>query len=417
MPETLVIKLPADVANGVSWITVDEMGAVTGEAGHGPLESAAAATAGRAVTALLPSSAVLRVYSNIPLKGHSKILQALPFALEEQLAQDVETLHFAIGERNSDKLLPVAVVESGQLEDYLSQLNAGGLYPTAVYAESDAVIPVPATTVLWLNDDELIIREPDGSSSVADPEELETLLQLKFPLDSEADDNAQSHVLVYCTAQANTDHAEIWDQLRGRVPSLDIKIISNGGIGKLASGIVSNPGINLLQGEFAARTDLFSWWPLWRVAAGLLVAVCLLSLATDALAVWQLSRQEAKLNAVASETLVNAFPSAAGAADPWGQLQSRLQAGSGGATNTGPDFVEALVVLAKALDSSSGIKVEALNFRAGIIDLRLEAPAVQNLDTLRQTINDSGVFVADIQSANPADNVIKGRVQVKVKGT
>jgi hypothetical protein len=47
----------------------------------------------------------------------------------------------------------------------------------------------------------------------------------------------------------------------------------------------------------------------------------------------------------------------------------------------------------------------------------LEAPAVENLDTFRQAINDSGRFIANIQSANPADNIIKGRVQVKAQGT
>jgi len=417
MTETLVIKLPADTAEGVSWIAVDAMGAVTTEVGEGPLESAAAQAEGRSITVLLPSSTVLRLHSNIPLKGNSKILQALPFALEEQLAQDVETLHFAIGERNPDGLLPVAVIEAEQLENALLELNAAGLYPAAVYAESDAVSPVPATTVLWLNAGELIVREPDGGSSVADPEELETLLQLKFPAQADSGDNHQSHVLVYCTAEANTSYAAIWDELRGRVPSLDIKIIGNGGIGKLASGIVTKPGINLLQGGFAVRADMFSWWPFWRVAAGLLVAVCLLSVAADALSVFQLSRQESRLNAAASETLTNTFPSAAGAADPWGQLQSRLQSGTAGSGSSGPDFVQALVVLANALDSSSDIKVDALNFRAGIIDLRLEAPAVQNIDTLRQSINDSGQFVADIQSANPADDVIKGRMQVRVAGT
>jgi type II secretion system protein L len=179
---------------------------------------------------------------------------------------------------------------------------------------------------------------------------------------------------------------------------------------------VTKPGINLLQGSFAVRTKMFSWWPVWRVAAALLVAMCLLSLAADGIVVFQLSRQEARLNAAASETLANTFPSAAGAPDPWGQLQSRLQGGTGNSVNSGPDFVQALVVLAKAVKSTSGIKVDALNFRAGIIDLRLQAPGVQNLDTLRQTINDSGVFVADIQSANPADDVIKGRVQVRVAG-
>jgi type II secretory pathway component PulL len=141
-----------------------------------------------------------------------------------------------------------------------------------------------------------------------------------------------------------------------------------------------------------------------------------MSIASDAALLFQLNQKEAQLDTAANRILTDIFPSAAGAADPWGQLQSRLQ-GVGNITIGGPDFIDALIVLADALDKSSGIKVDALNFRSGIIDLRLEAPAVENLDTFRQAINDSGRFIANIQSANPAGNVIKGRVQVKAQGT
>ncbi len=181
MAETLVIQLPADEFGDAAWISVDAMGAGTSAPEQGPLEQAAAGAADKQLIVLLPSAAVLRLHSNLPIKGNAKILQALPFALEDQLAQDVEKLHFAIGERNAEGLLPVAVVEEDRLRHYLQQLEAARLFPTSVYAESDAITPMPATTVVWINDSELIIREPDGKSSVNDIEELETIMSLKFP--------------------------------------------------------------------------------------------------------------------------------------------------------------------------------------------------------------------------------------------
>ena len=415
MAETLVIQLPADEFGDAAWISVDAMGAGTSAPEQGPLEQAAAGAADKQLIVLLPSAAVLRLHSNLPIKGNAKILKALPFALEDQLAQDVEKLHFAIGERNAEGLLPVAVVEEDRLRHYLQQLEAARLFPTSVYAESDAITPMPATTIVWINDSELIIREPDGKSSVNDIEELNTIMSLKFPTASGLSATT-NNVLIYCSAEANDHHQELWESLRSRAQSLDIKLISDKGIGKLAGAIVSQPGINLLQGDFSAKIDLFSWWPFWRNAAILLLATGIMSIASDAALLFQLNQKEAQLDTAANRILTGIFPSAAGAADPWGQLQSRLQ-GGGNITTGGPDFIDALIVLADALDKSSGIKVDALNFRSGIIDLRLVAPAVENLDTFRQAINDSGRFIANIQSANPAGNVIKGRVQVKAQGT
>lgn len=415
MAETLVIQLAAYESGDAAWISVDAMGAGTSAPEQGPLEQAAAGATDKQIIVLLPSAAVLRLHSNLPLKGNAKILHALPFALEDQLAQDVEKLHFAIGERNAQGLLPVAVVEEDRLRHYLEQLEAARLFPTSVYAESDAITPMPSTTVVWINDSELIIREADGKSSVNDIEELETIMSLKFPTVNDAS-VATNNVLIYCSAEANDNHQELWESLRSRAQSLDIKLISDKGIGKLAGAIISKPGINLLQGKFSVKINLFSWWPFWRNAAILLLAAGIMSIASDAALLFQLNQKEAQLDTAANRILTDIFPSAAGAADPWGQLQSRLQ-GVGNITIGGPDFIDALIVLADALDKSSGIKVDALNFRSGIIDLRLEAPAVENLDTFRQAINDSGRFIANIQSANPAGNVIKGRVQVKAQGT
>lgn len=416
MTDTLVIQMPAEPTADAVWITVDALGAATTAPARGLL-SDAAADAPAQVIALLPATQVLHLFSDIPLRGNAKIIQALPFALEEQLAQDVETLHFAISERNSEGKLPVAVVSSALIEAQLNELTSAGIYPTAVYGTADAVTAVPATTVLWICDNTIIIREPDGSANVSDPEELTTLLELKFPKTADGSDKASlSNILIYCSADQNTLHEECWDKLRARVQSIDIRIVTDSGIGKLAAGIVAKPGINLLQGKHVVRRDLFESWPIWRNAAILIVAAGLLSVASQTALVISLSQQEASLDKAASQTLQSAFPGTGDLPDPWGQLQSRLQGGSG-QVDSGPDFIQALIVLADAVRNSKEITFEALNFRSGTIDLRLKAPAVENLDQLRQSINESGSFVAEIQSANPSDGVIKGRVQVKAKGT
>ena len=94
-------------------------------------------------------------------------------------------------------------------------------------------------------------------------------------------------------------------------------------------------------------------------------------------------------------------------------LRKRLGATDTAEAESMSDFPEALEALSTAFAQTPGIRMETVSFRSGVLDLQLTAPDVEALDKLRQLISDAGQFTAEIQSANPADEVIKGRVQIK----
>ncbi len=97
MSESLVIRLDAAARGTASWVAVDDTGALLGTIGSGALAQAAAAAGARQVVVLVPAVDVLRARASVPLRSGPRLLQALPFALEDQLAEDVDSLHFAAG--------------------------------------------------------------------------------------------------------------------------------------------------------------------------------------------------------------------------------------------------------------------------------------------------------------------------------
>jgi len=417
MAEMLVIQIDNPDAGTAVWIPADGTGAITGPAGTGTLAEAAAAAADRAVAVLVPATDVLRTKVSLPLKGNARIRQALPFAMEEQLAQDVENLHFAIGERDSDGLLSVAVCEQSYLADAVAKLQDAGLQPASLHSTADALPGADNnSTTLWINQGNAIIADASGNLAI-DSGELETVLELRFPIatdDAEADTNQP--VNVFCDEDSLPGNEDLLEKLRLRVSSLDIKIIENSGIAQLANGLGSNKGVNLLQDRFAAKRERIALSPAWRIAAALLMAFGLLLVAGDALTLMKLKQQEAALDLAARDTLTRTFPTATNAADPWGLLQSRLKGSATQQSTAGPGLIEALNVLADAVEKTQGLKIEALSFRGGVIDLRLEAPGVDVLDKLTQTVNSSSIFQASIQSANPSGEIIQGRMQIKAAG-
>jgi general secretion pathway protein L len=414
--DTLVIKLPVADTDPADWVVVDAAGAIVAGPGTALLSELGAEAESRRIIALAPATKVLRLNANIPLKGANRIRQALPFALEEQLAGEVEDQHFACAPKDDAGRIPVAVVEKKLLAGWLEQLAANGLTPSSVITESDALPFTPATITVFMDGSQVVIRDVSGELAVVDDSSMHAVLELLLDKHADALENDAAIVpldlIVYCNADAHKKHQNLWERLRLRIENLDIKIAVDGAMPLLAGHVLDSKGINLLQGEFAPRTDFPIEWSAWRVAAGLLAAFLILMLGLKGGEYWQLSRTDAALDAAAAEVLATTFPSAAGAADPWGELRARL--GSAEQDEIGPQagFAEALEALAVAFAATPGIRMETLSYRSGEIDVQLLAPDVAALDQLRQKITEPGKFVAEIQSANPDNDVIKGRVQI-----
>src|SRR5439155_276444 len=110
MADWLLLRLPRVPDEPASWLVVDARGTPVGPLESGPLAAAATRTAGRRVWVIVPGTDVLLAEPEVPVKAGLKLQQLVPYALEEQLADNIEDLHFAIGKRASDSTrAPVAV--------------------------------------------------------------------------------------------------------------------------------------------------------------------------------------------------------------------------------------------------------------------------------------------------------------------
>ena len=72
---------------------------------------------GRRVAVILPASEVLATDSDAPAKSAAKLAQVIPYALEERVADEIENLHFAIGDRDAATgRVPVVVVARARID-------------------------------------------------------------------------------------------------------------------------------------------------------------------------------------------------------------------------------------------------------------------------------------------------------------
>lgn len=407
MAETLVIRLRASDEAPASWLIVDASGARSGPVQSGPAGDALSLSQGRRVVLLLPATEVALAEPELPLRGGPKLAQAVPFALEEQLASDVEALHFAVGHRQGSAIgTPVAVLARPLLERWHEACEAGGIRVDAAYSDAAALPASPNACTLLLDEGVLFVRRPDSVPYALDAEPVAAALDLAFS----AAHGAAEHVVFYATPADYERHREAIEGLRPRTATMQVKLLPEGPLPLLAAQAVSGPpAVNLLQGPFAPRSSMAAQLKAWRVPAVLAAAVALLFAATQALAIWQLSRAEKKLDAQIKEVFAAALPGQP-LKDARAQMQGVL--GSGGSGQGA--LLPAMSVLAQALVQSPKARIESLSYRGDALDLRIVAPDVEALDAIKQALNRGGV-TAELQSATPRGDTFEGRLQLRLR--
>lgn len=95
---------------------------------------------------LIPGDEALFCLADIPAKQSRFINQALPFAVEEQIAQDIEAVHLALG-RHTEDGYQVAAIDVGRMTHWVS------LFRGWAYAKLEGIYPdaalLPATAGGW----------------------------------------------------------------------------------------------------------------------------------------------------------------------------------------------------------------------------------------------------------------------------
>jgi hypothetical protein len=149
----------------------------------------------------------------------------------------------------------------------------------------------------------------------------------------------------------------------------------------------------------------------WRFAAAVFVAWIGVTLGAQVAEYFTLRNRDAALTSEMMTICTEAFGSPV-LAQCTTELPRRLAAlGEQPGANAG--FLSTLAVLA---ESEFDGRIEALSYRNRVMDLQLTVPSVMQLDQFAQRIGNDGRFVARIQSTNPNETGVDGRVQIAEVG-
>ena len=401
MRETLLIRFAEQDSDGVDFVRLDEAGRPLAPGRQGSLTEAAIEAAGRRVVVLAPTADLFLTRAVVPTNSRPRARKAMPFAVEEQLAEDIESLHFALGTRDADGRWPVAVVARERMDAWLEQLHEAGILPDRFLPEPAALPLAPGGASLLLEADRILLRDQPWSAQSATRETLPGLLELLM-----ARNEAGIELQVWhCGGEL-----PVWME----PVSARIEPCPDGPLGVLASGLAaSDSAVDLLQGAYSRKEQYGRLWRPWRAAAALLVAGVLLAAVQHGLDYRRLKAESDELSAQIGQVYRSAFPEGR-VVNPRAQMEQQLnmlrqQQGAGG-----NDFLSLVAQMGGVLSGTPGVELMGVNFRDGRVDLELTASDVQTLDRLKQQLVERGGLSVDIQSATTGANQrVHGRLRVQ----
>ena len=339
---------------------------------------------------LVPGEDVLTTTVRLPSKRRRQALKALPFMLEDSVASDVTLEHLAVGAENAEGETLIAVTRKQQLYDLLQLLGDAGITPERMLPDYAMIREIPDTWQILVSGDRAIVRCPDGRGFASSLSRLSLFLNTFQKPESGGSDRAVKVIHSADTAvPALPDGWQIDQQLVA--DEMDYLAVDP-----------SNASVNLLQGEFRViQQESWNWGP-WATAALLALVAVTLGLLETGLETVRLNRATDQLQASMVELAREALPDAQQIRDPQTQLLiAWRQLRNGGAGDA--EFLP-LLNRVSATIGQQPVTVLGIDFKDGTLTLALQGSSLQQLDNLRQQIEQQGLYASLLNASTENDS-------------
>lgn len=406
----LIVLLPEDLQDHSSpsavlhWWLLERDGNVQ-EHGQDTLQALKSRFAGQRLRALAPATAVSLYRLNMPVRRAASVRAALPYALEDQVSQDLELLHCVPGPRRSDGRLAAAVVETESMERWLA-------FFAARQWRLETLVPLPAMHSGETPAEGLLIRPSPWPSAAPqalitardeEPVLIETgmlKLWLKRRLSALPETDRIVQAGGYTPEDLGVEHDQgvVFREVPAQVDMPKA----------LGYCLQPNPPLNLLTAPFATSMAA----PPWRkmrpvmIAAGVLLAVALAQFSLEGL---MLARERDRL-ADSIETVFESSLPTSRMVQPVTQFQQVLQSdapGNGG-QGSGAVLYEALEVIVQ----TKGASIRQFRATPTDLEIELQLASFAELEALRAGLANKPQLQESLQGADSGSEGVTARLKI-----
>lgn len=353
--QRLVLRLPSDDAQPVRWLlgaadgqrSVARGSLPTGETDPELMRHIAAYPA----LVLVPATEFVFHRVTLPRRALRQVRQVLPFMLEEQLATDIDQLHFAVLQQQGD-ICEVAVVDKRRMRHWLARCEQLELRVLALLPDA---LALPLVNNGWsaVREERVwLFRRERNVGMAAEPSWLAALLAASRPLP-----------MIHCYS-APPEEGETLADWRPQAPQDLLQLAAAGDPYR---------GADLRQGEFSKTSPWRTGIRPWRAVVLALTVYLLLLTGDAALSHYRLWQQAEHWRQESVRVYRQLFPAEKNVVNPRVQMQQHLQRlqPSSDSAALGAQMHQ----LQQLLADSGDVAIHALAYDASREELRIDLRA------------------------------------------
>jgi general secretion pathway protein L len=434
MSETLLIHYNINDTHQATWALCNDAGELTGKITTGTLNELTELANHHPVVVLLNSQCLHINKLKLPTTNAQKMLKAVPFAVEEFIAGDIENFHFVISKNKHDATTSVVGIDKSTLQNIIqafqqADITVEKIIPDALCLAADTERKQWAC--LNFNDDSYLQTDPLYGMTFSNdifPYIIDNKLQ-----DEDLD---RPEKILFFTEQENPSAFDAIN-IEGIInENTVVKNPESEGLDTEASTHGSNIEVinivynthplvifcghyrqalplNLLQQEFKTRRKSSGIWQHWRLAASLAVIWLVLHLGLTGFQYSRLANENKITKAKIEKIYKSAFPKSRKIVNPRVQMEQKLKElkNNSGTNNNGLIFL--LAESFGTLNSDiQNITLQSLTFRNNRMDIGLDSSNLQTIESLNQKLNKSTQIKSEITSSTSEKNKVKGNLRI-----
>ena len=348
---------------------------------------------GHKVVLLIPDNEVSLAETIIPSKNKKQMLQALPYALEESLAEDVEELHFSAYRETDESPVKAAIINHDRLGFWVDLLKEHDINVNYILP---AMFSLPVANEGWtvaVSGNEVQVRQGLFSGFACDLDVLD------YVRASQLEEHSPSVI------EVSGDSLRITRLLQNQ--EMEIRAgnaLSLIQLNDLQATLPLNLLNNYNRGQSALKSIDWSPWKPVAVIGGLLLATWL------GMFMWQNQQSSQKLDLIEAEitkvyraTVPNGNLSSADTQlSSMKNLRNQLQ-GNPDAANKSP--LPSIALLAPQLKRFPKMEIKEVAFKQNRLQLNVETPNLGMLDQFKQSAEQAQLSVTIGSSKTTADSV------------
>lgn len=405
MARMLFIRIDP-TASEAEWQLV-ENGQLVGPHGKGELSDARSVARGVPVVVLVPAEEIFLNNLMLPGKNRQKLRKAIPFAIEDQLIDDIDDLHYALGTHTRHGRYLVAAVEERMMSFWDKAMLNAGLRVETIIPDVTALPQLDDSWTVLLESNRGLVRTPVELFAT----DIASLPMMLENLCATREDSTPLRVNLYDCSQDGKGVL-----LQASNPQIEFQLMEapQGIFEIFAKYYDPRTAVNLLQGEYNRQEGWRKQLKPWYAAASLLSVWLVWQLVLSIGTYIDLNRTSTQLTQEMRKVHKMAFAGAKAPAPGYerSDMEARLKKLRGGEGRSAGGLQEMLVRVAPILKAVPDTTIETVHYLNGTLNIDLTMKDTAQIDPLKEQLQSKTGW--DVKSQASTE---KGVTRVRLKIT